>query len=138
VLDANQCTGWRSALLGNETMGEAVHAQRVSDAPWFGRNTVMTKQQPLPYLPAMFATCMLFQASYLACVILWFIAPNLSGHALLIDIFPQFKLLDAPSFIYGLILSGLYGWFASAVFVFFYNLWPSITGFLSGSRAAAA
>ena len=94
----------------------------------------MTKSQPLSYLPAMFATCMTFQALYLACVVLWLAVPGLSGHALLVNLFPQFKLLDGPSFIYGLILSGVYGWFVSIVFVFSHNLWPRFVGLLSGAR----
>jgi len=96
----------------------------------------MTKPQPLFYLPTMFAACMVFQALYLACVAVWFVAPELGGHLLLVDLFPQFKLLDAPSCIYGLIFSGVYGWFTSAVFVFFYNLWPQFIGLLSGGRTA--
>jgi hypothetical protein len=84
----------------------------------------------------MFAACMVFQALYLACVVVWFAAPELSGHLLLVGLFPQFKLLDAPNFIYGLILSGLYGWFVAVVFVSFYNLWPQFVGLLSGGRTA--
>ena len=61
----------------------------------------MTKSDPLPYLPTMFATCMLFQVIYVLCVALWVFFPELKGHALLADIFPQFKLLDIPSFVYG-------------------------------------
>lgn len=91
----------------------------------------MQKNNRLPYLRTMFATCMTFQAIYLACVVLWFIAPDLSGHALLVSFFPQFKLLDTPSFVYGLILSGLYGWLVAAPFVFFHNLWPRIVDFFS-------
>ena len=92
----------------------------------------MTKSNSLPYLPAMFATCMLFQVIYVACVVLWIFFPELRGHALLVDIFPQFKLLDIPSFVYGLIASAMYGWFVSAVFVFFYNLWPSVARLIWG------
>jgi hypothetical protein len=77
-------------------------------------------------LQAMFATCMLFQVIYVLCVALWIFFPELRGHALLVDIFPQFKLLDVTNFIYGLIASGVYGWIVSAIFVFFYNLWPSV------------
>jgi uncharacterized protein DUF5676 len=98
----------------------------------------MAKQQPLPYLPAMFATCMLFQVIYLLCVALWVVAPDLNGHALLTVIFPQFKLLDLPSFIYGLIASGVYGWIVSAVFVFFYNLWPGVSRLIWGRSVAAS
>ena len=97
----------------------------------------MSKQQPLSYLPAMFAACMLFQVIYVLCVALWAVFPDLRGHALLIDIFPQFKLLDVPSFVYGLIASAMYGWLVAAVFVFFYNLWPSFTAVISGRKLAA-
>jgi uncharacterized membrane protein (DUF485 family) len=86
----------------------------------------MTKSEPIPYLQAMFATCMLFQVIYILCVVLWIFFPELRGHALLVDIFPQFKLLDVTNFIYGLIASGVYGWIVSAIFVFFYNLWPNV------------
>lgn len=92
----------------------------------------MTKSDPLPYLRTMFATCMLFQVTYVLCVTLWGFFPELKGHALLVDIFPQFKLLDIPSFLYGLIASAMYGWFVSAVFVFFHNLWPSFARLIWG------
>jgi len=94
--------------------------------------------QPLPYLPAMFATCMLFQVLYVLCVGMWFIAPDLAGHAVLTQIFPQFRLLDVPSFIYGLVLSMMYGWFVAVTFVFFYNLWPSLVAFISGRSAVTS
>ena len=94
-------------------------------------------EQRLSYLPAMFATCMLFQSLYLACVVLWLVAPGLGGHQLLTMIFPQFQLLGLGSFLYGLILSGIYGWIVSAIFVFFYNLWPRFAAALTGKATAA-
>jgi hypothetical protein len=94
----------------------------------------MTNYQPLPYLPTMFATCMLFQTAYVLCIGLWLLFPELRGHSLLIDIFPQFKLLDVVSFIYGVIASAVYGWFVAVVFVFFHNLWPSVARLALGSR----
>ena len=63
----------------------------------------MTNSEPLPYLRTMFAACMLFQVLYVLCVAFWAVFPDLKGHALLIALFPQFKLLDVPSFIYGLV-----------------------------------
>jgi hypothetical protein len=92
----------------------------------------MAKSEPLPYLPTMFATCMLFQVIYVLCVGLWLFFPDLKRHALLVDIFPQFKLLDLPSFVYGLVASAVYGWLVSAVFVFFYNRWPSFARLIWG------
>ncbi len=94
----------------------------------------MMKTLPLSYLPTMFASCMLFQVIYVLCVVLWMVFPDLKGHTLLIDIFPQFKFLDVPNFIYGLIASAIYGWFVAVVFVFFYNLWPSLGGLIAGRK----
>ena len=94
----------------------------------------MPKSQPLPYLPAMFATCMLFQALFVLCVVLWAVFPGLNGHVLLTEVFPGFKLLDVASFFYGLIASMLFGWFMAVLFVFFYNLWPSLARFFTGGR----
>lgn len=80
----------------------------------------------ISYLRAMFATCMLFQAIYVLCVIFWLVSPALRGHAVLPAIFPNFTFLTAASFAYGHIASMIYGWVAAAIFVFFYNVWPSI------------
>ena len=91
----------------------------------------MTK---LPYLRTMFATCMLFQVVYIVCVVLWLAFPDLKGHALLLAVFPNFKLLTVGSFIYGIFASMLYGWIAAIIFVFFFNLWPQLTAAVVGRR----
>lgn len=75
------------------------------------------KVNPLPYLPNLFASCMVFMVLYCLCVMLWVFFPNLVDHTILITIFPGFQLLD-------MLMSAIYGWFISAVFVFFYTLWP--------------
>lgn len=93
----------------------------------------MTK---LPYLRTMFATCMLFQVVNVLCVVLWFAFPGLQGHAVLPAVFPNFALLTIGSFIYGLIASMIYGWIAAVIFVFFFNLWPTIAAQLFGPRVA--
>ena len=94
----------------------------------------MTK---LPYLRTMFATCMLFQAVYVLCVVLWFAFPGLQGHAILPAIFPNFTLLTIGSFVYGVIASMIYGWIAAVIFVFFFNLWPTIAAQLLGPGVTA-
>ena len=94
--------------------------------------------QPLPYLPAMFGMCMVFQTLYLACLALWALFPELGGHVLLGQIFPRFELLPLWSFLYGLVASAIYGWIVSAVFVFFYNLWIAVARAANGSPKAAA
>lgn len=78
----------------------------------------------MPYLRTMFATCMLLQSIYVACVLLWLIDPALPGHAILTTIFPKFALLTFYSFLYGFMASMIYGWIIAVIFVFFFNLWP--------------
>ena len=73
------------------------------------------KERSLPYLPAMFAACMLFMVIYMLCVLLWTFFPDLAGHAMLTAIFPKFKFLDMPNFFYGMIMSAMYGWFMAIV-----------------------
>jgi hypothetical protein len=94
----------------------------------------MMKPQPILYLPAMFATCMLFQVTFILCVAAWSVFPDLKGHELLTYVLPGFKLLDVTSFIYGLLASAVYGWFVASVFVFFHNLWPTVARIVYGSE----
>lgn len=99
----------------------------------------MTVQShPLPYLPAMFGACMLFQTLYLACLGLWALFPALPGHATLAYFFPQFEFLTVWSFIYGLVASMIYGWIVAGLFVFFYNLWIGLARVFAGKRKATA
>ena len=91
----------------------------------------------LPYLRTMFASCMLFQAVFVLCVVLWLAFPGLKGHELLLAIFPNFTLLTVGSFIYGLVASMIYGWIAAIIFVFFYNLWPAVAAALFGRKAVS-
>ena len=85
----------------------------------------------------MFAACMVFQVIYVACVLLWFVDPNLKGHYLLPAIFPNFTLLTIGSFIYGFIASGVYSWIVAVTFVFFYNLWRAPATTVFGERVIA-
>lgn len=55
---------------------------------------------------------------------------------MLTAVFPNFTFLPVGSFIYGLIASVIYGWIAAVIFVFFYNLWPTISAALLGQRVA--
>ena len=91
------------------------------------------KTNSLPYLPNMFASCMALMAIYSLCVLLWLFFPDLAGHAILVTVFPGFKLLNFTSFLYGFIMSGVYGWVISALYVFFYNSWPRWMRLISGN-----
>lgn len=81
---------------------------------------------------------MLFQAVYVLCIVLWLAFPNLNGHALLLAVFPNFKLLTVASFVCGFIASMIYGWIVAIIFVFFFNLWPQLTAAIVGERTARA
>ena len=96
------------------------------------------RYQELPYLPAMFGACMLFQTLYVVCLVLWALFPALPAHHVLEDIIPQFELLTLWSFLYGLVASAVYGWIVAAVFVFFYNLWIALARALNPKQDAAA
>lgn len=84
------------------------------------------RHNPLPYLAAMFATSMLFAVIYVACVVSWSLLPDLPPHAVMLNLFPQVKLLTGPTFLYGLVCAVVYGSFIAAIFVSFYNLWPHL------------
>lgn len=90
----------------------------------------MTSKTIVPYLPAMFATCMLFMVLYSICVALWIFLPEMAGHATLEMLFPGLELLDFPNFFYAMVMSAVYGWVIAIVFVFFYNLWPRLANAL--------
>ena len=60
--------------------------------------------------------------SYLACIVLYLIAPGMaSGHAVLVLLLPGFKLLSWPSFFLGLVESFGYGWYIALIFAPLYN-----------------
>jgi hypothetical protein len=84
------------------------------------------RHKPLPYLPTMFATSMLFAVTYIACVVSWSLLPELPPHAVMLNLFPQVRLLTASTFLYGLVCAVVYGSFIAAIFVFFFNLWPHL------------
>ena len=94
------------------------------------------KHQPLAYLPAMFATSMLFLVIYTACIVSWTLLPDLPPHAMMLALFPQVRLLTPVTFLYGLVCAVIYGSFVAAVFVFFYNLWPRFAAAVAGRKAA--
>jgi hypothetical protein len=83
----------------------------------------MTK---LPYLRTMFATCMLFQVIYVLCALLWLIYPGLKGQLPTARDLPKLYIVDRWKLHLWVIASGVYGWIVAIIFVFFYNLWPSV------------
>lgn len=87
------------------------------------------------YLATMFAMCMLFMTLYVFCVILWMLWPELAGHFMLVALFPGFKLLDMVNFVYGLVMSGIYGVIIAALYVFFHNLWPKVANTVLKNRS---
>ena len=64
--------------------------------------------------------------TYLACVALYLIAPDMgSGHAVLVLLLPGFKLLNWWSFFLGLIESFGYGWYVALILGPLYNFFAA-------------
>lgn len=91
----------------------------------------MKNHSPLPYLPNLFASCMVFMVIYTLCVLLWIWMPEMPGHVILTTLIPSFKLLDFANFCYGMMMSAIYGWFIAGTYVFFHNLWPKLLHLIS-------
>lgn len=81
------------------------------------------RQAPLiPVVPLGMALGLFLVISYLACIALYFISPEMvAGHAMLTLFLPGFKLLDWYSFCLGLIESFGYGWYIALIFAPLYN-----------------
>ena len=76
----------------------------------------------IPIVPLGMSLGLFLVVSYVACVILYLIAPHLvSGHVVLELFLPGFKLLDWYSFCLGLLESFGYGWYVALIFVPLYN-----------------
>lgn len=86
-------------------------------------DTVATRA---PYLPHMFAWCMLMMTVFSACAAAWLIDPVLPGHLLLQFFVPGFETMSIGVFGLGVVLAAIYGNLLGAVYVFFFNLWPGI------------
>ncbi len=79
----------------------------------------------IPIVPLGMALGLFLVVSYLACVVLYLIAPDLAGHALLVQLLPGFKLLDWHSFFLGLLESFGYGWYVALIFAPLYNFFAA-------------
>ncbi|MDX2144141.1 MAG: hypothetical protein SFV19_12360 [Rhodospirillaceae bacterium] len=88
----------------------------------------MTQSEALraPYLPHMFAWCMVLMTVFTVCAVAWLIDPVLPGHMLLQFFVPGFETMSLGVFALGFILAGIYGNLLGAVYVFFFNLWPAL------------
>ena len=77
-------------------------------------------------VPLGMALGLFLAISYLACIVLYLIAPEMaSGHAMLALFLPGFKLLTWSSFVLGLVESFGYGWYTALIFGPLYNLFAA-------------
>ena len=80
----------------------------------------------IPVVPLGMALGLFLVISYLACIALYLIAPEMaSGHAVLVLFLPGFKLLDWASFFLGLVESFGYGWYIALIFGPLYNFFAA-------------
>jgi hypothetical protein len=94
------------------------------------------QRSPLAYPAPIFATSMLFAVVYTAGIISWRLLPDLPPHAVMLSLFPQVSLITPFGFLFGLVCAVIYGAFISALFVFFYNLWPRVAALMAGRKIA--
>lgn len=80
----------------------------------------------IPVVPLGMSLGLFLGISYLACIVLYLIAPGMaSGHAVLVLFLPGFKLLSWPSFFLGLVESFGYGWYIALIFGPLYNFFAA-------------
>ena len=83
----------------------------------------------IPVVPLGMALGLFLLISYLACIVLYLISPDMaSGHAVLGLFLPGFKLLDWHSFFLGAIESFGYGWYVALIFAPLYNFFAARNG----------
>ncbi len=76
----------------------------------------------IPVVPLGMGLGLFLVISYLACIVLYLIAPDMAaGHAMLALFLPGFKLLSWPSFFLGFVESFGYGWYIALIFAPLYN-----------------
>lgn len=85
----------------------------------------------LPIWATAFGFCMLGMLSFVLCVVLWAMAHVPICHALLVYTLPGFPMITPLGVILGLILTGVIGIYAGAVFAAFFNLWNWVLGRLN-------
>ena len=91
---------------------------------WWGANTAPREQGSvlIPVFALGFSLSIFFAITYLACIVFYFLFPDLIlNHAVLSLFLPGFKLLNSSSFFLGLAESVAYGWYVALVFGRLYN-----------------
>ena len=90
-------------------------------------DTSPSQARLIPVVPLGMALGLCLAISYLACIVLYFISPDMvAGHAMLTLFLPGFKLLDWYSFCLGLIESFGYGWYIALIFAPLYNVFAAV------------
>ena len=97
---------------------------KAGSAGWWGANTAPREQGSalIPVFALGFSLSIFFAITYLACIVFYFLFPDLIlNHAVLSLFLPGFKLLSWSSFLLGLAESFAYGWYVALVFGPLYN-----------------
>ena len=80
----------------------------------------------VPMVALGMSLSLFFVISYLLCILLYLLFPQLViEHAALKLFLPYFELLTWPSFFLGLVESFGYGWYAALIFVPIYNFFAA-------------
>lgn len=90
------------------------------------KKSVHNGAQVIPLVGLGLALSTFLAVSYVLCILLYFLSPNMvENHAMLALFLPGFKLLTVESFFLGLIETFGYGWYVALIFVPLYNFFAS-------------
>lgn len=87
-----------------------------------GKASATAPSRAIPVFAVGMSLAIFFVVSYLACIVLYLVAPGwVLNHAMLSLFLPGFTLLSWPSFFLGLVESFGYGWYVALIFGPLYN-----------------
>ena len=90
------------------------------------RETEASPERPIPVFAFGMSLAIFFVISYVACILLYLLAPGwVLNHAMLSLFLPGFELLSWPSFFLGLAESFGYGWYIALIFGPLYNFFAA-------------
>lgn len=101
----------------------------IANAPLHRAGTLIPTDsvRTIPVLALGMSLALFFVISYVICVLLYFLSPEMVGnHAMLTLFLPGFTLLTWPSFFLGLIESFGYGWYVALIFGPLYNFFATL------------
>lgn len=87
----------------------------------------MNSTTRLPIAPLGLSLGSFFAITYVLCVLYGMLVSDIGMHVLLPQLLPSFTWITWPSFLFGLVLSFIYGWYVAVVFGPLFNFFAART-----------